>query len=625
MTSSYLTGTATSPANLHEQLASLLATAGWALADTLADTDKVFTSLGEDGKANNVLRLSLIDDALWPDKANPMRAMTFVGFRGYHAWNANTHQGVNEWGRMGPWLTLGNSSNYYLYLARPRAANPFASPLTKAISGGTSNATHPGSVFDGSGVFYEHNWPGSNNTRVCGWHLGLDTLKSNWGTVNSGSSNALVFAYDAATDLQWLYMTATSTSFVRFCPQTGAWESLSACPFQSSAMVWDGGDYIYALGDGVVTFYRYQISTNTWGQLTNAPAGYTGAAGAVVYIPAAASTVGYDVIIVAGANSATGQIFRVGGASPLTWSGTVTFAHAVNTASNGRIGYDGHSALYSMRGTDYAIFRYDISAGLTLSGVSAGTFSGNTQQLRYIDALAGKIRCQPTGNFTFWAVANKDRLVVVTKVRAYYHWAYFGRYDSSLHTSVMKTTGAVSAGSGVSVPVDSSAGYRVGDRVFIVDPTTGTYEYTTLTSVPDGTHFTATLVNSYAGGSLAQPNWPAVSLDDGLLGGCPSDAVGYNSDSLNSMAKIRPLLELALTNCMGPNARNVFQPSPLAVWADFYTNGEFKGILNGAYAIKASATTAEADVVIGGKTYKYFPILAQAPYDTRQLVVGPID
>lgn len=63
--------------------------------------------------------------------------------------------------------------------------------------------------------------------------------------------------------------------FYKYTPTTGMWTRLANLPAKPSAgadLVYDGADSIYTgAGNGTTTFYRYNILTNTWTIMSNAP------------------------------------------------------------------------------------------------------------------------------------------------------------------------------------------------------------------------------------------------------------------------------------------------------------------------------------------------------------------
>ena len=90
-----------------------------------------------------------------------------------------------------------------------------------------------------------------------------------------------------------------------------------------------------------------------------------------------------------------------------------------------------------------------------------------------------------TGTVTAWNSSTGSLTVNVT---------------STTGTSGTIITAGVTAGSGVSIPVDSSTGFLAGSPIF-VGTAGGVSEFTSIATVPDGTHLTATLVNSYKSGA----------------------------------------------------------------------------------------------------------------------------
>lgn len=66
------------------------------------------------------------------------------------------------------------------------------------------------------------------------------------------------------------------SAFYKYVPDSGkgTWTTMTAMPgsMRNGSMVWDGGNYVYALrANGYATFYRYDIAANKWSSMANLP------------------------------------------------------------------------------------------------------------------------------------------------------------------------------------------------------------------------------------------------------------------------------------------------------------------------------------------------------------------
>ncbi len=182
----------------------------------------------------------------------------------------------------------------------------------------------------------------------------------------------------AAADTTW-----TQTSQADFASGTPVQLDISSSPGDVKLAKSDGNCIYTFKGNGTKTFWRYNIASDNWSTLANAPQNIS-SGGAMAYDGGS--------YIYALAGGGTKYFFRYNIAAN-TWTSLSNTTSSVN--AGGSLVYDGGNYLYALRGGGYSTFwRYSISGGtwstrastpMSVNGGGALTYNGGN----YIYALGG--------------------------------------------------------------------------------------------------------------------------------------------------------------------------------------------------------------------------------------------
>ncbi|MCX6732404.1 MAG: fibronectin type III domain-containing protein, partial [Candidatus Roizmanbacteria bacterium] len=161
-----------------------------------------------------------------------------------------------------------------------------------------------------------------------------------------------------------------TTAFYKQDITTGTWTQLTDIPLAAnygSAMEWDGADAIYVIrGNVASTFYKYTISTNTWSAAIDQPI-YTFSYGASI------TRIGNMFYIAAGGNGATMLSFNKNYESTIdgndAWSTLQSAPYNIYYGAG--IAYDGNNTLWLVAGNGTGFAKYSISADTWDTTVSA--------------------------------------------------------------------------------------------------------------------------------------------------------------------------------------------------------------------------------------------------------------
>lgn len=610
---------------------------GWTVHDAVASNDKVLTAVGTDSKIKMFYRISTHDSAgnfFVNAPSKPDRAIPGVVVNGYHAWNAGTHVGTNEFGRVGPFAWSAQAGTGTPRFHRYSRTSPFNAADSASswwsnwldVSGTDIPFT---GVFDGARLF----WAGGQNNTFN--YADLSTMDNNTVTIPSGTGlgySLPCWVYNATTDTDEVYflnqVASGVTQFQKINTRTKVVTGLTNPAFttpNAGWLVWDGGDFIYGNpGAGQTTFKRYSISGNTWTSLTATPVARAtsfsvlgnswASTGNAVYLPAAVTGLATDTIMLPLAVSSTlTYMYQVTGD---TWTGTQTnpfsWIAATSAVSQG---------LY-FDGKDELISHNNVASGFiygTKTNVSFGTYTqlgqqstGSTTCGMIINHYACKIRSGPQGSSTYWFSGDADGIMVAIKYNSRYYWMYFGRYLSFNGQTIAQLTSGASSGSNVTINVDASAGIDAGTRMMITDPATGLHEVISVDSIPNGTSIKATLQNSYTTGSK-------VGIDPAPFGcmssgGWMTSALGpeghFTADQMTQFYFQTPVSDTTVTNRNDPNPRGIYHLIPFRLYQPTAAmrNNEDIAAIPRLYIVSSTGLAAEDVVMFEGKQYKTFPM-----------------
>ncbi len=247
------------------------------------------------------------------------------------------------------WFEYGKTTSYGY--STPKQSKSSAGSFSASISGLDDNTTYHFRAVASSGVGTDYESDMSFTTEA--------TASSNW-TEKADTPSAGGYGEAAVGTDDYIYiarcMYASSTPyFWRYNPKTNIWDSMntSALPIgafrNGAALTWDYVDSIYALLGGRYSdinrrlFYRYDISNNSWEQLTDTP--HAQGAGDVI------AWSGYDNQIYALLGSKEhGTAFTSYNFSENSWN-TLPFNPNWTTTDDGAsLVWTGGKYLYALRG-----------------------------------------------------------------------------------------------------------------------------------------------------------------------------------------------------------------------------------------------------------------------------------
>lgn len=476
------------------------------------------------GLANASGKLFYPGDDLSPNSTT--NALDWLNVRYYSHWNATTHAGVNEVGRLGPLLVNTHFNTHEtpmgaLRLSQPPkqtpiyqfyvpkddfldANTPFPSMSTNRRVwngyGALASAPHAGTPSPRS-----YNGTLSNNLRH--EHLGVLGTVVDTQSPNQNSDGSASFPFvDHATGHHKLFCWQASSTpagmFQIVNMTTGATTACAAPPFSSSSVgrytnvVWDGADAIFVMHGSTTNFARYSVSSDTWTALANIPVtpssfgiyqdGYT-----PLYIPVGVITgVTQDEIWFALGNSASNSVQRYS-VTANTWAVLELPASQTITPTGASLVWDQKRYVYCKNTPNqYAnvIDLQNIGAGWTSTSFAlVGEMALNSSPRFVLNEYACRVRASTTAPTTYHFVGDADGVAIVTTINGASWFARFGRFDSERATATANFAAGVTGGSVQDVPVDSSAGFIVGDNVNLVDRANGVVSPTVIVAVPNAT------------------------------------------------------------------------------------------------------------------------------------------
>jgi hypothetical protein len=666
----FSTGTATGGAAVLSAVSSFMQANGWTLFDSPQADDLVFSSAGSAGKATMYYRLTLSTsvDNPWKDPASPMKVAPQLFVRGYHSWNATTHVGTNEYGIMGPNIYAG-------YHVTGTSINAMSvTRIDSQVSGQpipntTTEYTIPSTSYPGS-VTYPQSRTGryllcavSNNTqfRLYDTITGEVVVTSvqpagyNQLQVNTGA-----WTYDATAD-KWVYYYLPSSNaiaadaFWKYDIDLDTHTRNPVAPWSvnqgtgGGKVVWDGADTLYIiLGVNGTLFYKYSISGGTYTSLTALPASRSSNyqcsnsnnACNTIYVPASVTGFSSDVIYTSITDNVSTTLYCYNTTTNSwnnTGAGTGNLTLPINMKTDSYLVWDGIKyAYFHARFISTAVYRMDLTntaGGWSVFGsVAADLTSGYSQYYECMNFPVGRVNIAPSSTSTYWIFGTQDYINLVVKNPLgsnHYYWLHFGKSQTRRRSAIMTGTGSVSAGTNVSIAVDSSAAYAVGDKILCYDQANNKLESTTIYAIPDATHIQATVTNAYATGSyFASDPFQCVITGDCGIASAPTDPMGYKKDAESAWYLQHPSFSFYEHFNTGMDGMGYVQPTEPNLFIgngtiqSLYRAGNY-GTIQGFYYLPTRAypaPQAEDTISVNGKTYYCFPM-----YSTQRLSSWPLN
>lgn len=497
----------------------------WTLFDTISSTDVVLSTSGVPA-SNRPATLYVRMTQSWTDEApgNAGTAWDNVTFRLYRTWNAGTHTGYGESGRLGPRLWLGqlSTSTETETTDYPAYWLPTNSTTVKAsVNVAQNGLLDPNSIgitttaFTINQFYCNPCWDGRRFWHMYNTHLyAYDALLDQDVVVGSlpsgfGTNQAMAYTVDpiAGRDFLWSlsYSTTSGQQWWKYDIAAATWISMADSPWlatssnNQSQLCWDGGQLIYALqGLQGVGFASYNISTNSWTTLTGRPVDSNWSSGGnwcgiakMLYVPATLSGLSHDRIFMVsateGASTDTNWWYYDVTAATWTLAAAMPLAHEFPVATvlspvlgaGGKIFY----ATYNGLGSGTNAYEYDIptnawSGALTFNFALTDWSASSPRWWHMFRDEVGKfVLPTSSSNMQLQAQGNKDYFSIIAtwvlpfssiKVQRY---VYVGFYNTYGNVNSLIANGGISPGTNVVVTTttDPTGKYSPGDPILIYD------------------------------------------------------------------------------------------------------------------------------------------------------------
>ena len=420
-----------------------------------------------------------------------------------------------------------------------------------------------------------------------------------------------------------------------------------------ASMWWDGDDYIYVTDDeDVEPWYRYSIAADSWTTLASIAVNNGNEYHTPVisngYIPSSYSGLTMtnsagnptDVILLA-ADDADNYISRynVNGDEWNAGNDEIILPNSATWELRYDKGWWDSEFLWFYDSSAYALYKmnltgsdYGKATGWTTHQSSINDLvpfiSGatNRQMVPISNTHISKIRGQQqewylntTREMNYWFQGDQDSVNIVTETsEGRYYWSHFGTYDSLVTTNTMKSTAAFTSDSIVTIPVDSTAGFVVGQEIIFADVSgSAIVEKNTILEIVNSTSFKVTnLSNNFGSGTLigTDPH-QAIVTGDSFMAGASLDGGGYQSNAMDSTYRVQPSIPQAVMSLTNKNAQGFYTPWPLMLYNTVRGLETFqaKGMLKNCWVIKNDpgnypSLVSGDSLNIAGTTYKVFPL-----------------
>jgi hypothetical protein len=678
----YSTGTVATKTALFDAIDTFLTSNGWSLYDTVSSTsdqkDKVYRSAGTvAGRPYIYLRVRETRNEQIRDYVDwPMTGIHFMGYRGWTIGNAAA--AVGEFGLLKEWRGFRSSSSAVEAYSLPYQGNNANPPTVRStdLQGitGADQAPSRNHQTHIAGRRMVRVSRGGVNHAVAIFDNALQTGQGNFGgfdPVNGAQGTALVT--DKTTGVEYLYgmlPSGTNKSFGRLTlAGPGGQVYLTDPPWggavahANSQCIWDGDDTIYVLrGDATASFAKYSISGGTWTTLTSAPAVVS--ASATMLRPFiwknAISGLGQDRLYFA----SWGTTWYYYNVTDNAWSNGTTLPHPTampvssvfSAANTGLVGdFDG----------DYLWCRVSQVNNMTVGGdtlyiytpatAGAGSWTTNASRLWWpaanegyaLDFLVhplGWVPCPTTGGpVGYWLVGDADSVTLAVRIpggnnagnQNFYWWAHAGFVDTAFDNLLRSTTGSVSPGLNVAIPVTGSPPlpWAAGDKVQIIDTATNAAELCTVGSVSGTTVTLQQVAFSYsAGAAIGRDPLPFVITSNYRIGALTTSSNRYRSGgyydwyrvcSPNTGSEINIIAQNRMGYRLWPMEIHNFEQNNMP---DTY---EMRGRLKNIFSIKAGLNNEDRLTVEGNQyivLYDYYTKnqFTTGAWDARGVAIGPL-
>lgn len=693
MGSFYETGTASTSYDLAVKLRAFLLESGvgWTEQAHLGDSDFVFYSSGESGEDDLYIRIasglsdavSKIGDIQHPYSDGYTGFINLFAYQYFPSSGTSGDDGHNELGRFGPVLyvaedagTFGHINEYNLAKSTPLNAR-----YRKVVT--LLGDTHPlTSAFDGKRFIYQHTSSTTTNNKVDLYDNSVasknyattsagylsttpyvrleDGSEYIYQTSSSGTSGAIIHRYDIFAN-SWTY-----TGFDD--PPWGAGVIYSGCMCVGPRRRRTADNYWMYLfrGNATTAWARFDLASETWSvSMTPVAPWAVGNSGTTyksfcLFVPKEQTGYTYDRIYLWRSNNTTdfasiaiGDDGDVPGGEVWTIHGDTPYSqfNGINAIClGGKIMSTGGA------GATQALYEFEFP----VSPASAGTWTTiNSSWLQYAHSnspnifdlhnhLAGRIRVSESATNTYWAFADKDRVVFVVKNDwGEYEYGYAGKFRSYSNPltngQLLKTV----RGGSTAIEVSNPEFFEIGRTYMIVDTTgqnsavvtsdfSGTSKrlaasetFTVLVNDGSGTMIITELLSDYfAGSKVGEDPVPVMVRSAGSDKALTFDTInlvdndGYTDPSWQYY-RLMPTISDTVADSTDPSIRSgeIFLYGISVVnEGDNYSGKEARGELIGVHA-GGVGIASETEVPVGSKTYIAFDIADSG--QNQRIIVGP--
>jgi len=454
-------------------------------------------------------------------------ALDWLNVRSYTFWNATTHVGVNESGRLGPTILQAPHSTvpYPVVAFRPNLKTATQTPYVALNMIGDLYARNNNDAALSSqncgylyGTMMGRPLSGAPNPlpAVGGPQLKLrftalntfgKSVRDHAVTTASSTNSGLGFFVDLPTAkfkaISWAISATPATYFEvldLLAPGTAAF--IAAAPTTGSAgastgVVWDGNDFIYVtVAVSTTTFMRYTISTNTWTTLAAIPFAPSLSQG-VTYSPffiQRGAIPGQDFNEIWYLNTTTvGSCIHRYNVEANTWS---TLAAPVTPSAGTQLFcWDKRRTVY-YKDTSTNTYAWVLDLQNLGAGWSTTMFDlGHSSAFRVsmlVNDYACRIRAHSALLTDYKFVGNADGVLVVTTINGQNWFGGFGKFNSFQPPAFANLTASALAGY-VTLAVNDSSQFIIGDKINVVDRATGLVQATTIGAIPTAVGITCAM------------------------------------------------------------------------------------------------------------------------------------
>lgn len=702
----FQTGTFTNSHELINKMIGFLVGIGWSKHAVLQSDsaepdgyDIVFYSTGEDDNKDIYIRLAAGVGDKWTTTGD-IQFPFDDGYNGYingfayqhfPSTGSSSEDGYNELGTYGPFLynnSPDDGDNYEYNMFNFGSYN--ASRSRFLFDGATRSVNYNAvlgepQVFDGKSKL----WQGDGTSFFLYVDL-FDNTHTNRNVVDLGSWRMTHNPYIRNRDGdEFIYgNTSSSTSgqrTQRYSVSGNNYQGLADPPFNVTS-TWLGacvagmkrkkflnGQPMHRLlywmagrtaSNGTNQWAYFDAENNEWSSLISPSLPFTAGTNSfrpdIVYAPKEATGYEHDrLYMVRGSNGTEFVSIGIGDDGYAFGSFTSHASTPTSQVTGHRLLYIGKALFFVPAGgwtsePDSALYRWAVPENPTDSGswelINANFFIPDHDDYAPIFEvhyhLCNRARVTENATNTYWAFADKDRIIIVVKdAGGSYNYIYTGLFESYLSTATADLIKAAPANT-YELRLDDASSFVVGNKYLLVDSTGNSGGYITgedmtsrlmapsqVVTVLDkiGNTLIVNRLNAdySVGAKLAEDPLPLMVRVHSIeraqtLNNISLDRANDYTDPPFQAYRMRPIVDSTFTQAGDISERSdetlLF---PIVLYEPGLTNiigNEARGQLKGVFAT-GTAISSEEDVAVGSDTYIAFDI--EESGETRRIVIGP--